>query len=316
MYKPALRGILALSVLLAAGMLPADEPVTLRYQISENEALAYRTVTGVKQTQKVANQEIVTEMTNTDVSVRTLQKIDDEGNFHLQTENKRLKAEVNIGPLGKYEFDSEATERDTASVLGSQVGPFYDRLSGAILNLTVSPRGEVVKLEGYEELLGDLLKQYPLAAQFAGGGSDDAAKMSMAEQFVLLSEEAVEPGDTWEQTYQIELPKIGTIEGKRIYKYIGREKVGEAATAKISETTQLEFDLDVNTGQAQVTGRMSVGDSSGVIQFDPENGRLISRESSYTLSGDLMVTAGGNTLPVQTSQTQRVKIELLDELPE
>jgi hypothetical protein len=306
---------LALFLLLASPAFAADEPVTLRYKMDKEAPLIYRTATSLKQEQTVGNMQITSEVANTDVSVRTLQKVDENGNLQIQTENKLLQAKFKVDPVGEYEFDSQSTERDTGSLFGGLIGPYYDRLSGAILNLTVSPRGELVEVKGYKELVGDLLANNPALAQF-GASSDDSARHNMSEQFVYLSEEPVKPGDTWEHPYEMELPKLGKMQGKQIYKYIGPDKVGDIPTAKISVTTQMDFDLNIETDAAKVVGRMSIGDSNGTIQFDPEKGCIVSKDFSFTMGGNLTISAGGNEFPVQTNQTQSVKVELLEKLPE
>ena len=46
----------------------------------------------------------------------------------------------------------------------------YDRLGTGQFTFTVTLCGKLQKVEGYKELLADLLKDNVLAAQFGGGG--------------------------------------------------------------------------------------------------------------------------------------------------
>lgn len=311
-----------IAVCLAAFAMPAgataqaQDAVTLRYKMAKDDRLIVRKTQTVKQSQSVNDKKFDTEINSTDVTVRTLERVDQEGNFHLRTENKLLKVKINIGPLGNYTYDSTATDNETGSVLGSALTPVYDRLKGALLKLVHTPRGEVVELNGLQDLISDLVKGSPLAAQFTGGGSDKAAALSVAEYFPVMSEKPVRPGDTWEVPYELDLPRLGKAKGKRTYKYVGPDKIAGRETARISVTTDLTFDLDLDMGGTKVKGSLSINNSSGTIQFDPLNGQLVTMKNEYDLAGDLTVTAGDMEIPVRTEQKQTVTLDVLEKLPE
>jgi len=309
---------LMVAILLAAGSVAngADEPVTLRYKMNEEDALIYRTVTTMTQHSEVAGQKVDTKSEQLDVSLRTLEKLDEKGNFHVRTENKQFKVKMSISTVGDYEFDSASGERDTGSLLGGALTPVHESLSGAILSFTHTPRGEIVAVDGYKELLADALKDNPLGAQFSAGGSDEAAKLGMDEIFVTMSEKPVRPGDTWETSYEVKLPGIGDAVGKRVYTYEGLEKAGKRTVAKINVATELSFDLDIETGPQSTTGSVEIDESSGTILFDPEQGQVVSMESEVTIVGDFTVTVGGKTFNGDTKQMVKAKIEQLDALPE
>jgi hypothetical protein len=248
--------------------------------------------------------------------VRTVDGVDDQGNIHLTSETKRLKVDAVFGPLGKYTFDSESDDRDTASALGAAATPVFERLSGAMLKAVLSPKGKVTKVEGYKELLADVLKDNPLAGQFAGGGSDEAAVLETQQQFLELPDKPVSPGDTWETSYEIKLPSLGTFKAKTKYRYVGPDKVDERTTAKIQATTDMTVDIDLKTDMAEATGKLSTTMSSATIQFDVERGRVLSIDDNFGLEGSMTVTAGGNMIDIQQKQTQKISVRLLDKLPE
>lgn len=318
-----MRGSLAAVVLLVAPVLSfAQESgtekaeVLLRYQFGENDEQILRTTTTLHQEQTVNDQKFETDFSTTDVSIRTLEKKDDEGRLHLQSENKRLHVKVDVGPLGKYEFDSASTERDKGSALGSALTPLYERLSGAYLWTTISPRGEVTGTRGYAELVKDVIGDNPIAAQFAGGGTDEAAKAGAAQMFVAWPEKAIAPGETWESEFKLDLPKIGEVLGKTKFTF---DKIVEEEGVRIAEFTtkpELSIDIEIEQAGAKIGGRLQTEKAKGRIRFDLDKGRLLSRSESYTIAGTLHVSAAGQELMIPMSQTQDVKVELLDELPE
>ena len=312
-----LRRIVAGLVLLTTAIVAqADEAMRLRYKMEADKPLIFKNTMTLNQKQSFMGQEIVMDMTTTDVAERTLQEIDDKGNLHIQTENKHLKVSMKMNPLGEYTFDSKSTERDEASALGGMISPVFDRLSGAILTVVISPRGEVEDLKGYKELMEGVLENNPFAASFAGGGSDEAQKLQMNQLFPTLPEKPISPGDKWEEPYEIELPKLGKFNGKTVFTYQGMEKKDGRNLAKITSRSEMSFNLDITMDQATVTGQMSIKDSSGTILFDPKQGQIVSIKDEVTMGGDMTITAGGQVIPATIEQKQTVTSEQLQELPE
>jgi len=242
--------------------------------------------------------------------------VDEKGNFKLTVKGERLKVKAKFGPLGDYVFDSQSTERDKSSMLGAAVTPLFERLATAMYQATVSPAGEVVELKGYADLVRDLLADNPLAAQFSGGGTDEAAKQQLQEQFPKLSKSAIKVGEAWEVPSELTLPGVGKTRGKSVYRYVGPDTVNGRKTAKIEVGGEMSMELDIDMGGAKVTGTIATTAVNGVIQFDIEKGRVLSSESTVALGGDLNVAAGGMNIPVRNDQKMTHKSELLDKLPE
>jgi len=309
-------GALALTMLLAAGNLFAQEPVTFRYKPEKGQKLIYRSTNDLTQTQNVMDMKIETRMTNESVSSRTVENVDDMGVAALKIKTELFKVKTKIGPLGEYNFDSKSSEREKGSVLGEALTPIYERISGAEFEMFVSARGEVKDVKGYAELLADLIKDNPLAGQFTGGGSNAAAKISMQSLFTVLNEKPVKVGDKWENPFDFDLPSVGKARGKETVTYVGEDKVGDVKTAKFAVTTDMSFDVDVDVNGTKVTGQITTSNSSGTAQFDPAAGRLVSLKNSFTVGGQLNVAVNGMNIPIQQDQTHTVSVELLDKLPE
>lgn len=316
MFARRLAAVGVVVVGMLAGMVRAEEPVTLRYRMDRNDKLIFRMHMNLTQKQAVAGQDFTTTMISDDVSVRTLLDVDDKGNLHIQSENKRLKVTAKLGPLGEYTFDSTKAERDTGGVLSAALNPLYDRLNGAITEMVISPRGRIVTMTGQKELLADVLKNNPLASGFASGGSDEAQKEGARTMYPPLPEEPVTSGDKWEQSLDMELPKIGKAEGKRIYTYRGLVEIDGRKLAKIDTTDEMSFNVDLDLNGAKVTGTVTIGNSSGTIHFDPAQGQIVSSTSTFTTTGNITATAGDRNIPVQMEQTQTITVTQLKELPQ
>jgi len=307
-------GCLALCAL--TGVSRADEPVLLRYKLTKGATLIYKSGQEMKQTQTINGTKIENSTTQETVTTRNVEDVNEEGKATLKTKAVQRKVKADFGQAGKYEFDSKSTERDTNSMIGAAVTPVLERLTGSEYDVQVNPRGEIVEVKGYAELVADLVKDNPLAAQFAGGGGAAGAKFSEQETFLVLSEDPVKHGDQWERPFEIDIPSLGKAKGKIVCVFEGHDKVGDRKTARIGVTTDLSFELNLDAGGAKVTGTISTTRSSGSVQFDPEAGRVLSSKNNLSLSGQLTLEAGGMTFTIDNQQEQTTTSALLEKLPE
>jgi len=302
-------------LLLAAAPASAQKGVVLQYKFGPKDKLIYRTTADVKQTRTIGDNTNEVTIATTDVVERRLDKIDSQKNFVLESENKDLRVQMKIGGLGEYKYKARSEDNERASRLGAELTPLYETLTGAVVNVTVTPRGEVVGVKGYKELLAPVLKGKEIAKQFAGGGSDKLYALQAAELYPTFSKDPVKPGDTWSVPFEISMPKFGTAKGKKTYKYVGPEKIGGRGVEKVTYTYDLTFKLDLDMGGAKVVGELAVSKSSGTVLFDAAKGQLVSLQAEYDMGGDLTVSAGGNDIAVRTDSVQKFKVEQLDKLP-
>src|SRR5665213_144981 len=139
------------------GSLLADEPVLLRYKFAPGDKLIYKTGQESKQTQTVLNMKMENVATHETIILRNVDTVDSEGTATLKTKAERRKLKT-----GEYLFDSKSTDRDTTSAIGAALTPLLERLTGSEYEVLVNPRGTVVDVKGYVELLGDLINNNPV----------------------------------------------------------------------------------------------------------------------------------------------------------
>ncbi len=316
MFSRPLSAALGLVVALAASAAVANDGVELKYKFVKGDKMVLRAKSEVKQTQTIMGQTIDNTIESEAISTVTVEDVDEKGNFHLGLKGERLKVKMNVGPLGEYVFDSQSSERDKSSVLGGALTPLYERLGGITFQATIKPDGEVVDVKGYVDQIRDLLEGNPLTAQFANGGTDEAAKLGLEQQFPRIGGKAVKPGDTWDRPYDLELPKIGKVKGKSMYRYVGPDQVGDKETAKIEVTSDGSIDINLEMMGVKVTGTLNVTSGNSTIQFDPVAGRILVHDDTVVMAGDLNVDANGMNIPIRQEQTMKTKVEYLDKIPE
>lgn len=293
----------------------ADEPVLLRYKETKGQTRYYKNVQEMKQKQTIANMKLENSFNQEAIVVRTVEDVSSAGltTFKVKADRRKVKAE--FGPLGKFEFDSKSSERDTSSQIGSAMTPILERITGSEFEIVINPQGQVTEVKGYAEMIADLVKDNPFGAQF-GGGDNNAAKNAEQDAFVILSDKPVKPGDKWETPFEVPLATLGTVKGKTTCTFEGYDKVGDRKTVRIGVTTDVSIDLKLDQGGMKVTGTLSSNNSEGTVQFDPEAGCVVSARRGFSLSGQLTVEAGGMIIPVDNQQDHVYELTLLEKLPE
>lgn len=300
-------------LLVLGQVLQAQEPVLLAYKFKAGDRVLFRSSIDQKQVQTFLDQKHEMAVTIETFGSRTVDSVNDQGLATIKHRAERIKVKTKILGLEDYEFDSKSTVRDKASEAGGALTPVFDRLTGADIDLFLTPRGEVQEVKAYGELLADAVKDSILAIQLTKGGSNESARVNIQEALLMLSDKPVKPGDEWEGALETELPRIGKMKGKMKCKYLGPDKVGELATAKISVTPEAVLDVNVEIGGIKVTGALSTTTSDGTAQFDPAAGRLVSFKTNLTIAGQLTLDG---TVPFKSEQSQTTTYDLVEKLPE
>ena len=294
----------------------ADDGMTLKYKFAKGDKLIYRSKMEMKQSQTIMGMALENEMSHDGISSFTVEAVDEKGNAQLTVKGERLKSKAQFAALGEYAFDSTSTERDKSSTIGAAMVPLMERISGITYQATVPPDGGVFAVKGYADQLRDLIESNPLTAQFAGGGTDDSARQALDGIFPKVGKAMAKPGDTWDVPIEIVMGKVGTLTGKSTFRFVGPDKVGDRATAKLEVTTDLSVELNIDMDGTKVTGKITTKNANGIVQFDIVAGRVISGQSTVSMGGALNVNVNGMDIPVQNDQTTKTSVEYLEKLPD
>lgn len=305
------------SLTVASSIAQAQEGQTFRYKAETGQKFYYSISTSMEQSQKVNGADISNKVESKTIVEREVLDPDEKGNFVFRTRTLHMTAALTFGPLGEYKYDSKSTENETGSAVGVALTPIFDAMSGAIVDVTISPQGKVLKVKGLKEAIeGAIDKDNPIAAQVGlGMGSEETAKINYSEYFVQFPEDGIAAGETWEIPYQFKLANLGNLEGKTTNNYDGPETVDGRRLHRISGATDMKGDIEFKVAGIEVAGKVSISGSKTTSLFDTETGSLVSRVSEVTSDGDLISVVGDMTIPIQQSQTQKVEIKQLDGPP-
>jgi len=311
--------VLAALALLIPASLHADEPIKLRYQGGKDKPLIYRTVVTTKQTELVLAMKVVTTFKQTAIAVQTFEAVDSKGNLRYRTENKRMKFQMDIDVAGNkqgYVYDSTLDEQVSGTALSEPLNPVFDRLDGARLQITLSPRGKVVAVKGLTELLADVIKDNPLGEGLTAGGTDEGARVQESEFYIELPEKPIKVGDTWTVPIDRTIPNRARIIGKQVHKLAGFETVGGRRVARITYSSKGTIKVDIKSKVQKVSGELEFSAAEATVLFDPASGQIVSMKSRSSSSGTLNVEANGMQLTVESDSTSTVTFERLEKLPE
>lgn len=302
---------------LLAGPLQAEDGFTFRFKAKTGEKRYYEISSKMEMSQKVAGMDLDTKMSSRQVIEREVAEPAEEGTIALRARTLRLQMNSEFPGVGEYKYDSKSTENNDGSAIGAAIAPLYDAISGAITDITLTPRGDVKKATGLANAVKGVLQGNPIAQQFAAGAdNDEAVAHGMKEHFIQFPEKALQAGDEWEVPFEFTLPKLGKANGTTKYRYEGvEEKSQRKGLHKFSFSSSMDFDLDLKTDQVTATGKLKISDSTGTALFDAVAGQLISKKSRTTVGGDLNINAGGMAIAIQQEQTQSIELKRLDGKP-
>lgn len=297
------------ALVLAALAGPAPAQVTLQWKFKEGDKFYLESVSILKQSMKTLNKELKQDIEQTTLFSFTVQKKDSDNNAVLQATIESVAVKNIGGPTGAVPAEDK----------------FNQVLKGCTFRVTVNPRGEVTKFEGYDDLIKKLAGSDKAAQENVRAVlSEEYLKRSAGEAFLPLPAGAVKPGDSWggDKKQELRLGPLGSFTTTRRYTYDGKEspdgkpldKVSVTATAtyappKAGEPTPFPF---------QVTkGSLKADDIKGTAYFDAATGRLAQATTTMHLHGTLtIVVGGGQPIDTEVEQDQNVKSRLLDKPPQ
>lgn len=194
-----------------------------------------------------------------------------------------------------------------------------DKIVGAAFTITLSPKGEVLKFEGYDKLIDKLAGDDVSVRQALQATlSEDALKKSVREVIAFLPDRPIAEGGTWERSVESPLGALGTLRETRTYKLEGKDDVGGKKVEKFTYTTAVDFKPgkpDKALPYHVISGETKADEAKGTVHFDAAAGRLVQIESHMKLRGRMVLSVAGNNVDAEITQEHTTKVSLLTEKP-
>ena len=290
-----------------------QEAIKLEWKFEKGKPFYQEMNTKTKQTMKIMAMDNITQ--NQDQTFYfswTPEEQDKDKNWIVTQKIEGVKMDIEIGG-NKITYDST---NPTAST-GNPLADFFKALVGSQFKLTISPDMKVLKIEGRDAFINQLVKanpqMEPLLKQIL---SEDALKQMADPAFASVPSGPVKKGQSWEKQSKLNMGPIGTYDTTYKYTYEGKE----GKLDKIKVDTILNYKPPEPTAAGSLpfkikTAKLESKNATGTILFDAEKGRLDSSDMKLTLEGKLTIEIGGMTTEVDLNQEQDTKVKTTDTNP-
>jgi hypothetical protein len=242
-----------------------------------------------------------------------------------QTNGKRSMPRVLLFAVLKTDKEGGAVlEQTIESVKIKHLGEGPDvdtkvlkQLEGARFQVTLDPRGNVVKFNGYDELLKKLAMNDPLYAKLVRAlMPEESFKLALTRLFGFLPAKAVAKRAGWERKHVLPLGPLGVLNLDERYTLDDVEEAG--TTVKLTMTGKGKYVPPQKPAEPALkisSGEIRLLSSTGAFRFDAAHGRLLGSETKSRLEGTLHVTVRDAALTMHLEQAGTHRLRVLDKNP-
>jgi hypothetical protein len=349
------KTVLAILVLVVSGVaavpaLAAKEPKTLRLNLKPGTTHRYGMT--IEQSMEMGLGPMGNQKVRNKIRMDLHQTVKDRtsaGNVVMEVVYDRVRMEMTVpGAVAPMVFDTadpgkegnEGKDAAAADPLGGMRGTF-GKMLGKPLTLTLSPRGELVAVDGMDALFADLATLPPDASPQARAISEQV-KSSFGPDFVKAMLQQTQPvfpegplaqGTTWTQSTDMSNPVLGKITSTTRFASMGMEAQGEREAVKVGMTSALEFSGEAPLKQqleqmirgsgapadTKFDWRMSPGAGSGTAWFDLDTGRTLRLEFQQPMAATFEVSGtppagseGPSSMSFEMKMDVKTTLEALD----
>jgi RNA polymerase sigma factor (sigma-70 family) len=239
------------------------------------------------------------------------QEQDRDGNWILKQRIESVKLDLEVG-ANRISFDSSKAADAT-----SPLAEFYEGLVGAEFTVTLDREQKVRQVAGANTLRKKLAAAHAeMAGLLTQVLSDDAVRRAAQMSFPALTDDPVQPGDSWTRKSKVDLFNLGKLDATYKYTYEGKED----GLDRIRVDTSLEYRA-ADAGDRDLPFRIRKmeidrSEGGGFLLFDRKKGRVARMELNLKLMGPLSITIGNySEADVILEQTEKIILRTTDANP-
>jgi len=240
-----------------------------------------------------------------------VEDVDARGNMQIRATYDWILYRVEIPSVGVIEYDS--SDPSAQPPPGAEA---FAALIGEGFQVRIAPDGEILEVDGVEEMLENILDKLPpaqresleeaLRQQF----SSDALKDEMGKSFVIYPDKPVGVGDSWKEK---QVTGIGTLPITLDTTWTLKMRRGGRSTVEVTSLIETIPGMPAEQGSTGAIYRL-VGEQRGTIEIDESTGWIIRGIVTQHLSGEVQM--GDPSQPVgSTSWTMSLESTTTIETP-
>ncbi len=284
-------------------------PLTLRLNLSNGQVYNFRTETNQTITQTVQGMQQVTQQNQlVEFKMEVLDR-DAVGNFVTNIVYTRFAAKI-VAAGQELSFDSDIDKTSQMPQFGA-----FAAMIGKSMKATYSPLGDVVSVEGVEQLFEEILNsvsggnemvKLQMKAMMGDNFSADAMKQMVKAGLFNYPEKAVAINDTWSSSESVKNMVTLNVMTSYTLKEANASEATIAHTATLttppgSKMTVMGTEMDV----------AMFGTLEGTSQVDLSNGMSKSSLAKQNINGSITASLGGQTMNIPMTIVTDIKVTLL-----
>ncbi len=279
----------------------------IRYKFAEGQKLLYKMKQETKNVAKPAAEgvEFTTTMNQTTEMIWEIKSVDEEGNAVIDQSIRRMILDIDV-PAGLDIYYDSASDDEPVGPTVALLKPTLDVLVGAKFEVTMSARGEVLKLVVPEDVVAAIAKM-PNAALMGELSTKEGFEKMITQSSLKFPEDELTVGKEWASTFEVENEQLGKQSIETAYRYEGPVEEEDQALEKFA----VSVTLDLGSGEAGSPVEITKQDSSGTILFDREAGRMKSANIKMAMS--MAIKVGEQTIGSNLDQTVSVTVAPVEE---
>lgn len=288
-----------------------SEPAVLALTLQQNDFFRIRMLNEQTITQTIEGQTQETEQTIGFEYTYEVTGVDPAGNATVEAVYTWVLFDQRT-PLGNVLYDSDRPS--------AQIPPGAESFAALVGNgftMLITPLGEVIDIEGLDELydgmlaaldLGDPALEAELESVFRDQFGEEALVQQMANITNYLPEQAIEVGDSWSHSVETTMGFPTTTETTYTVVAIDGTTVTLRASATVRPDPGAE-PLDIAGVQISY---MLQGTQDGVVEVDIASG-LANWLLEQDFSGTMVMAAGGEQLEVPITIRSTARVDMIKE---
>jgi hypothetical protein len=299
-------GLVGLLLLLAASPGAGADAVELRWRFQKGQVLKYLFKHREVRKVALADQKLETTTTSEYEWNWTVQALDDRGTATLEQKLTALRVS-STGKEFDFQYDSAQGNQSNDDYKTKLIN-FYDQLRFATCQVQLERTGRVVKVTGFDKLLGEVNPGRQVVDFHALALHDDTFAWYLQQALGTVPAKPVATGQKWEMAVETKLTDMGALTGRNQYSLTGPVKVGDVDCQEVRVQGAQTLELDMTWLDNPLRGALKIPKIAGGIRIDPKAGRVWSSEVQIDMDGDLKF--GRNDPPAALKVEYEHKLEL------